>query len=129
MAEQGVRILVVSDDAALHAAMRSAAPVGVEIESTVDARSAWDVMKQWTPSGVVVDLQTGSAGGFGLCRDMGSSELLADVPVLMLLERTQDAWLARQAGAAAHRVKPIHALELVRCALEVAGSGAGPRRG
>lgn len=71
-------------------------------------------MSERTPSAVVVDLQTGSAGGYGLARDMGLNDRLAQVPVVMLLERDQDAWLARQAGARFVRLKPVEATSLFK---------------
>ena len=44
---------------------------------------------------------------------MSQSPRLRDVPTLMLLERVQDAWLAREAGATAYLTKPVDAGELV----------------
>lgn len=113
------RILVVSDDPRVRAEMISACPSGAEVELRLDARDAWQSMENRKPSLVVVDMQTGSAGGYGLCRDMAHSDRLKNVPVVILLERTQDAWLARQAGAALSRVKPIDAQGLFPDALEL----------
>lgn len=106
------RILVVSDDPRVRDEMTSACPSGVEVALGHDARDAWESMEKTRPSAVVVDMQTGSAGGFGLCKDMAHSDRLKDVPVVILLERTQDAWLARQAGASLHLVKPFNGFEL-----------------
>ena len=76
-------------------------------------------MRSVVPELVLVDIQTGSAGGFSLARDMAQSPRLRAVPILMLLEREQDAWLSRQAGAIAYRVKPIDTDDLVRSVLEL----------
>ncbi|MGH2748358.1 MAG: response regulator [Actinomycetota bacterium] len=118
------RILVVSDDPRVRDEMTSACPSGVEVSLRHDARDAWESMEKRRPSVVVVDMQTGSAGGYGLCKDMSQSDRLRDVPVVILLERTQDAWLARQAGATLYRVKPIGAHELFLDALELLPQGA-----
>jgi CheY-like chemotaxis protein len=112
-------VLVVSDDPEVRDQMISACPSGAEITLRHDARDAWESMEGRRPAVVVVDMQTGSAGGFGLCKDMAQSERLRDVPVVILLERTQDAWLARQAGATFSRVKPIDAHELFFDVLEL----------
>ena len=106
-------LLVVSDDPAVREEMIYGAPSGVRILSANDAREAWRLMADTRPGAAVVDLQTGSAGGFALLRDMAADERLRNVPVMMLLERKQDSWLARQAGAADFRVKPVEAEPLV----------------
>jgi DNA-binding response OmpR family regulator len=110
-------LLVVSDDPSVREEMIYGAPSGVEVLSAGDAREAWRVMLDTTPSAVVVDLQTGSAGGFALVRDMSSDPRLERIPVMMLLEREQDAWLARQAGATDFRVKPLETERLVSACL------------
>jgi DNA-binding response OmpR family regulator len=109
----GAKILVVSDDPRVTDAARYAFPSDVEVELARDAREALASMKESVPSAVVVDLQTGSAGGFALARDMKQDRRLETVPILMLLERDQDAWLARQAGANRLRTKPLDVSELV----------------
>jgi DNA-binding response OmpR family regulator len=106
-------LLVVSDDPSVQEEMTYGAPSGVQVLSARDAREAWRRLVEITPSVAVVDLQTGSAGGFALMKDMAADERLQRVPVMMLLEREQDAWLARQAGAADYRVKPVEAAGLV----------------
>lgn len=89
------------------------APSGVEVLSAGDAREAWRLMFDTTPSALVVDLQTGSSGGFALLRDMASEPRLERIPVMILLEREQDSWLARQAGATDFRVKPLESGRLI----------------
>jgi DNA-binding response OmpR family regulator len=74
-------------------------------------------MKETIPSAVVVDLQTGSAGGVSLLREMQQHASLSSIPVLVLLEREQDAWLANNFGAAAHLTKPVQTSELVSTVL------------
>jgi DNA-binding response OmpR family regulator len=95
-------------------------PAGVEIESATDARVAIQMIKKQVPDVLVVDIQTGSAGGFSLAKEMRQYLGSKDVPILMLLERSQDAWLAGQAGAARHRVKPLETSDLVADVLELA---------
>jgi DNA-binding response OmpR family regulator len=77
------------------------------------SRDAWQLLQDVVPVAVVVDMRAGSAGGFGLLRDMSQAIALSDVPSLMLIERAQDAWLAEQAGATIYRVKPVDPSELI----------------
>jgi CheY-like chemotaxis protein len=113
-------VLAVSDDPQVRDEARFGFPAGVNVSLAVESRDAWDHMKDDEPDVVVVDIQTGSAGGFNLAQDMAASERLRDVPVLVLIERPQDAWLARKAGARAVLTKPIEVSELVREVLAVA---------
>lgn len=108
------RLLIVTDDQAVRDELRFGFGPNTDITLAIDAREASSKMNDSVPSAVVVDLQTGSAGGFGLARDMSEDSRLANVPVILLLERPQDAWLAKQAGASAYLVKPVTAGRLVR---------------
>lgn len=117
-------VLVVTDDPTLQHEARYAFPEDFDVVAVHDARSALSELDAWTPAVVVVDLLSGSAGGFALGRDMSQSPRLADVPMLMLIDRHQDEWLARQAGADAIRTKPIDAVELVASALDLVGDDA-----
>lgn len=108
-----LKVAVVTGDEQVQEEVRFGFPSGVEVSILSDARAAWDWMHDKTPSVAIVDIQTGNAGGFGLARDMAQDPKLAGVPILMLIERRQDEWLAEQAGAASHRIKPVDADELV----------------
>ncbi|MDQ3985305.1 MAG: response regulator [Actinomycetota bacterium] len=107
-----MKILVVSDDPNLRAGAEFAFSDDEEISLATDSRDAWPKLDEATDV-VVVDIQTGRAGGFNLTRDIRAANKLRDVPILMLLERDQDRWLARQAGADVARVKPLTASDLV----------------
>ena len=110
-------VLVVSDDPLVREEMTYGFPAGIRIELVADSREAMAVMSDARPSVVVVDIQTGSAGGFSLARDMSQHGRLKDVPICMLLERPQDEWLAKEAGASHFLIKPIGAPELVSVVL------------
>lgn len=99
--------LVVSDDPAVAEEIRSGLPAQVEVVVENDARTAIKRLDALTPRVVVVDLQTGNAGGFGLAKDMSQTARLASIPVIVLLEREQDRWLAQQSGATLALRKPV----------------------
>ena len=117
-------ILVVTDDPGLDLEARCAFPDDFDVVVVRDARGASRELAAWTPAVVIVDLLSGSAGGFALGRDMSQDPGLANVPLLMLIERHQDEWLAREAGAAAVRTKPIDTAELVATTLDLVGENA-----
>jgi DNA-binding response OmpR family regulator len=117
-------VLVVTDDPTLRHEARFAFPSDFDVVVVHDAREAWAELKEWTPAVLVVDLLSGSAGGFALGSDMAQDLRLTRVPMLMLIDRHQDEWLARQAGADAVRTKPIDTAELVASALDLTGETA-----
>lgn len=63
----------------------------------------------------VVDMQIGSMGGIAVTMDMRLEESggrIGHVPVLLLLDRRADVFLARRAGAEGFLIKPISPLKL-----------------
>lgn len=120
--DSDIELLVVTDDLRVQEELQYSLPAGVSARFAADARSAWKELQTAVPTVVVVDIQTGSAGGYGLTKDMGARPELAQIPVVMLLERAHDSWLARQAGAVSFVCKPVAATSLVRQCIEAANS-------
>ncbi len=112
-------VFVVSDNGRIQTEARLGFPAEVDVDGASDSRTALEKLLKRRPDVVVVEIRTGSAGGVGLVRDMSQTSLLKDVPVLMLLERTQDEWLARQAGATKILTQPFDAATLATMALSL----------
>ena len=104
-------VLLVSDDAHLREEAKFGFGEETDVTLATDSRDAAKVLAERIPDVVVVDLQTGSAGGYNLIREM--RELARDTRTRLLLDRPQDEWLGKQAGADAIRVKPLDPAELV----------------
>jgi len=65
----------------------------------------------------VLDMQMGSMGGIAATMDLRLEESggrIGHVPVLLLLDRRADVFLARRAGAEGFLIKPISPLKLRR---------------
>ncbi len=83
-----------------------------------EARSGPDVMRECAeslPDLVVVDLQMGNMGGMAVCLELRLEESygkLGHVPVLMLLDRRPDVFLARRSSAEGWVVKPLDPIRL-----------------
>lgn len=76
---------------------------------------------------VIVDLQVGSMGGMAVVRAVREASSIGgapEVPVLLLLDRTADVFLARRAGAAAWVTKPVNAHEIAAALGRALGSPA-----
>lgn len=86
----------------------------VEISSGFDVGPA---VGQHRPDLVIVDLQMGNMGGMAVCLDLhleASYGKLPDVPVLMLLDRRADVFLARRSDAEGFIVKPLDPIRIRR---------------
>ena len=117
-----LHVMVVSEDPRVREEARYGLARGWTTSFADDSVDAWRSLERERPSLVVVDLQTGNSGGYALARDMAESSRLRGTPILILLERRQDAWLAGRAGASAFLVKPLRPGELARSAAELSGS-------
>ena len=84
--------------------------VGQEVTTAVDVHE---------PDLVVVDMQMGNMGGMAVCMDLrleASYGNLPQVPILMLLDRRADVFLARRSLAEGWLVKPLDPLRLRKAA-------------
>ncbi len=75
---------------------------------------------------VVVDLQMGNMGGMAVCLELRLEESydnLDHVPVLMLLDRRPDVFLARRSGAEGWVVKPLDPIRLRRAVSSLLDGG------
>ena len=125
-------VLIATDADAVFAEVEAA--LVDEATSVVRVRTGHEVagvVAGSTPDLVVLDLQIGNMGGIAAClhlRHEAGADRLPDVPVLMLLDRQADVFLARRSGADGWVVKPLDAFTLRRAATailegEVPGEG------
>lgn len=78
------------------------------------------------PDLVVLDLQVGNMGGMAACLNLRLEEgagRLGRVPVLMLLDRRPDVFLARRAEADGWLVKPLDPIRLRKAIRALLGGG------
>jgi len=118
-------VLVVSDSQVVRDEVRSAI---VDHDLTVrDLTHGAEVLpsvQEAAPDLVVLDLQIGKMGGMATCMELRLEEgagRLAHVPVLMLLDRRADVFLAARAGVQGWVVKPLDPLRLRRAVRRLIG--------
>ena len=78
------------------------------------------------PDLVVLDLQIGNMGGMAVCMALRLEESggrLPHVPVLMLLDRIADVFLAQRSGAEGWLIKPLDSFRLRRSATALLAGG------
>lgn len=96
-----------------------------------DGRVVSKTVASREPDVVITDLQVGSMGGMAITMALRldeSADVLPHVPVVMLLDRRADVYLAQRSDAEAWLIKPLDALRLRR-AVDAAISGAPYREG
>jgi len=100
----------------------------IEVTRGQDARSA---VSEQEPELVVLDLQIGNMGGIAVAIDLHLEESggrLPHVPILLLLDREADRFLARRASAEAVLVKPFDPGTLRRTVKRLIGGQDGSAR-
>lgn len=105
-----MKILVVSEDPRARDFVRSSVGSDAEYLVALNGLEAIRVAKEEAPDIVVADETTEPFGAFGMSREL---KMLADPPrVVVILERAQDAWLAKWSGADRWLVRPVDPFEL-----------------
>lgn len=117
------RIIVIADEAwtrnEVHAALT--APDFTLVDHA-DPSTVGDLLDGESADALVVDLQVASMGGMAIAREVHQQAALAgedDMPVVLLLDRKADEFIAKRAGVAGSVVKPFTAHDL-RTAVEKA---------
>jgi DNA-binding response OmpR family regulator len=92
-----------------------------------DGRVVAKVIGERVPDLAILDLQVGSMGGMATTMALRLDEsagTLPRVPIVMLLDRNADVFLAQRSGADGWLVKPLDPLRLKRAALAVIEGGS-----
>lgn len=109
-------VMVVSDDVWVDNDVRaSLTDPGTVVHSISDPRTAVAAAEEHLADVAIVDLQVGSMGGMAVVRALRSgvdSGQLHPLRLVLLLDRSADAFLAHRAGADVAVVKPFTAQEL-----------------
>jgi len=128
-----MEVLLVSPDPASRDLMRLAvASVERRLGSAIGFVEAPDgdvgarVALRDRPDVVVADEIASRAGAFSLARTVRGDPDPFLGTIVIILERRQDAWLARWSGADAWFVKPVDPFELADRLVELVRAGRGP---
>ncbi len=111
-------VLVASDTPSVSENITAAvteAGLNVTVVSTGEA--VVEMARADLPDLLVVDLQMGHMGGMAICMDLRLDESwgrLGHVPILMLLDRRADVFLARRCDTEGWLVKPLDPIRIRR---------------
>jgi DNA-binding NarL/FixJ family response regulator len=113
-------ILIVSDSPSVIADVASALE---DDETTIRHVRRGELVRgacvESAPDLVVADMQVGNMGGIAICMDLRleeSGNRLPRIPVLILMDRRADVFLARRSDAEGFLVKPFDSLRIRRAA-------------
>jgi DNA-binding response OmpR family regulator len=122
-------VLVAADGAWIRAQVRTALTGPdlelIEVDRGQDVR---DIVASGRPDLVILDLQIDNMGGVAVAIDLhleASAGRAPDVPILLLLDREHDRFLAKRAAANAELVKPVDPGTLRRAVKRLLGERAG----
>lgn len=88
---------------------------GFEMQDHSDPRSLTEAIAGFEPDLAIIDLQVAAMGGMAMARALKESAYSSgsrELPVILLLDRTADEFLAKRAAADSWLVKPFTAAEL-----------------
>ena len=124
------RVLLATDADWIHEDVDAAiAGDDIEVIRVTRGTDVLPAVQAGDPDLVVLDLQIGNMGGMAACMDLRLDESvgkLEHTPVLMLLDRDVDTFLARRAEADGWVIKPIDPIVLRRAALALLAGGTWP---
>lgn len=110
-------VLIASDAPWVHDEVKAVLGRTTTVQSVGSGRAVRAAAKTQQPDLAVLDSQMGNMGGVAVTYDLHNEESggrLPHVPVLLLLDRQPDVFLARNANAEGFLVKPLDPMRLRR---------------
>jgi two-component system, OmpR family, alkaline phosphatase synthesis response regulator PhoP len=107
---------------------------GYEVVTAYDGREALEKVKTENPDLVVLDVMMPYMDGFEVLKNLKGDPTTADIPVIMLTAKAQDADVFRgwQSGVDCYLTKPFNPMELltfVKRIFDSTGGGGGGEDG
>ena len=120
-------ILIASDAQWIHDDVKAAlGQPGAIFRSVKTGQMAVSECQSDAPDLAVIDLQIGNMGGFAVCHElrlMESVNTIGHVPVLLLLDRAADLFIAQRSEADGWLVKPLDAFRLRKAGMAILAGG------
>jgi DNA-binding response OmpR family regulator len=118
-----MNVLVASDSASVRSLVRESVPdPAAAVREVTRGVEVVPAIRTETPDLAVIDLQIGKMGGMAVCQELhleAGADRLPRVPILMLLDRRADVFLARRSHVDGWVVKPLDPIRLARAMREI----------
>lgn len=116
-------VLVASDGGWIRDQVRLAlVGPGHDVIEVTSGQQVRDIVAEKSPDLVILDMQIGNMGGIAVALDLNleaAAWRLDPAPIVILLDREADRFLARRTEASAALLKPVDAMTLRRTAADV----------
>ncbi len=119
-------VLIATDSPTVREEVRSVLDPDVTVREVTRGAQVLPAVREKAPDLAVLDLQIGKMGGMATCLELRLEEgagRLPHVPVLILLDRRADVFLARRSKADGWLVKPLDPIRLSRAVRTVLAGG------
>ena len=121
-------VLIASDAASVRDGVRAvlSGQPGTTVREVAEGAAVRTEVQADAPDLVILDLQIGNQGGMATCLDLRLEESGGrnpHIPVLMLLDRRADVFLARRSDAEGWLVKPLDPIRLRRAITAILEGG------
>lgn len=119
-------VLIAADAAWIHEEVASALPAEASVRTLISGAAVRAAVIEKTPDLVILDSQISNMGAMAVTYDLRNEESggrLPHVPVLILLDRPSDVFLARQCKAEGYLVKPLDPIRVRRAVTALLGGG------
>ena len=110
------RILVVDDDQVIQQLLKVNLELeGYAVEVAEDGQEALDQFDEFRPNLILLDIMMPRLDGWEVCRRLKDDVATADVPIVLLSARAQEADVQRgtELGVAAYVTKPFDPIQLL----------------
>ena len=112
-------VLIASDEAWVREDVKAvlSATQGITTREVTSGAAVLPAIQERRPDLAVLDLQIGNMGAMAVCQDLhleAAAGRVDPVPVLMLLDRRPDVFLARRSHADGWVIKPLDPIRLRR---------------
>lgn len=117
------KVLAVDDDPVIQRLLQVNLEMeGFDVELASDGEEALDKARSFRPDVVLLDVMMPKKDGWQVCAEMKADPDLAEIPVVFLSARAQDADVQKGAdlGVAAYVTKPFDPIDLVELVEELA---------
>lgn len=114
---KGADLLIAADSAAVREDIKAALRPADSVREVSTGAAVLPAVRERLPDLLVCDLQVGSMGGMAVCLELRLEEgggRLGHVPVLLLLDRRPDVFLARRSEADGWLLKPLDPIRIRR---------------